>query len=76
MGVVELAQDLQDVVGNGAVDYHLADDAPALRVLVEAEQVAQLLPCHAATFFVGPTPHPFKHRVADLGNREKTAHTP
>ena len=76
VGVVELAQDLQDVVGNGPIDYHLADDAPALRVFVETEQVAQFLSRHTATLLVGPPPHPFKHRVADLGNREKTAHTP
>ena len=43
VGVVELAQDLRDVVGNGPIDYHLADDAPALRVFVETEQVAQFL---------------------------------
>ena len=64
-GVIQGAEYLQEVVGNGPVGDHLTDQCPAGEVFVQDSEIAEVLHRNGAAVLVGPAGHPGEDRAVD-----------
>ena len=70
MGLVELAENRQQVVGNHLVADHLARMGLSVVVPVEQAQIAQVAPLDMRILMIGLALHELPHGVVDLLGRK------